>query len=327
MKSLKYISIVLVLLLGCEKQTPELFTYEGGEALDPSSDVIVLTAIPSPYSGSLTAVAFSSPTKGFIGGTNDNLLLSTDTGWTWTLPSGGSFNWIDAITFTSESEGFVTAGNSIYRTVNSGASWIHYDPNTTSNFSTLHGIAVSANYGAAVGDNGAISRTTNGGASWYNWSFTNIFNDFYDIKIVGARAFICGESGFIARTLDFTSSQWYSATTPPLTAALHKFIFPSAQTGYCVGASGTILKSENWGTSWTDISFGLGDNLNAVAFQSETSGIVAGNGGTMYYTRDGGSNWSRFSTGISTDINDLVFNGTTYVAVGYNGVIFTVPAL
>jgi photosystem II stability/assembly factor-like uncharacterized protein len=74
--------------------------------------------------------------------------------------------------------------------------------------------------------------------------------------------------------------------------------YATAQTGYAVGTSGTILKTTD-GQNWTVLKkppTGKVD-LNGVSFVDAKHGWVVGDGGTILYTDDGGTTWTQQAQG------------------------------
>src|SRR5690349_3087551 len=61
-----------------------------------------------------------------------------------------------------------------------------------------------------------------------------------------------------------------------------------ANTLVTVGASGTILRTTDGGSTWAIQSSGTGASLSGVAFKDATTGTVVGQWATILRTRDGG---------------------------------------
>jgi photosystem II stability/assembly factor-like uncharacterized protein len=99
--------------------------------------------------------------------------------------------------------------------------------------------------------------------------------------------------------------------------------FVDDQTGYAVGASGTIVKTDNGGFSWTAQDSGTQAILEAVEFRSTARGFVVGRFGRILGTLDGGQNWTVKVSGTLLHLHDVDFvgdTGTGYV-VGEGGLI------
>lgn len=103
--------------------------------------------------------------------------------------------------------------------------------------------------------------------------------------------------------------------------------FPSPQTGYAVGYSGTIIKTTDAGVNWEKLRNGdkitVGDKpFRSVFFVSEDKGYIVGDGGLFWTTSDGGDNWQAVNDFPDVDLHDIfVVNGKGYI-VGAAGKIF-----
>lgn len=87
--------------------------------------------------------------------------------------------------------------------------------------------------------------------------------------------------------------------------------FPTPETGYICGHSGTLLKTVDAGRSWQQIREGgpLGKKhqpFRAVWFVTADKGYLVGDGGLLWRTRNGGADWEALS-GLpeSADASDI----------------------
>jgi hypothetical protein len=65
--------------------------------------------------------------------------------------------------------------------------------------------------------------------------------------------------------------------------------FPTAASGFAVGAVGRILHTTDTGTTWTDQTSGSSANLHDISFASDAlRGITVGDAGTILLTTNGG---------------------------------------
>ena len=79
----------------------------------------------------------------------------------------------------------------------------------------------------------------------------------------------------------------------PQTSGTNDFLtavyFTDQNTGTVVGGFfGTILRTTNGGTTWTQQTSGTSSGLNSVVFTDSITGTVVGNGGTILRTTNGG---------------------------------------
>ncbi|MFZ0319854.1 MAG: YCF48-related protein [Candidatus Sulfotelmatobacter sp.] len=102
-----------------------------------------------------------------------------------------------------------------------------------------------------------------------------------------------------ARPASFFSKDWWllpheqnSVLRPAVTdQRLLSVSFPKPQLGWAVGDQGTILHTEDGGTSWTTQASNTIAFLRSVSFATPQLGWAAGDHGTILHTEDGGKNW------------------------------------
>jgi photosystem II stability/assembly factor-like uncharacterized protein len=101
---------------------------------------------------------------------------------------------------------------------------------------------------------------------------------------------------------------------PPLTGVWSDVEF-RGRTGYAAGNSGAVVKSEDEGATWRDVSPKLGDiPLMGVSFANANLGWAVGFFGAMARTADGGRTWTPI---VVPGLEDATF--TSVSAVGPNG--------
>ncbi len=114
---------------------------------------------------------------------------------------------------------------------------------------------------------------------------------------------MCRLSGFLIMVLALASCREQPVTneamSPPIvtldsvssgtTRTLRSLSFPSADTGYCVGDSGALLRTYNAGSSWNFSTIEPG-RLNSAFFWSDTEGLIGGQFFTLH-TRNGLASW------------------------------------
>lgn len=84
----------------------------------------------------------------------------------------------------------------------------------------------------------------------------------------------------------FAQTNWTSQTISS-TENLNKVHFIDDQVGFILGDNGTLLKTQNGGTSWQSVSTGVSHNLKTIAFSDANTGYING-----LKTSDGGQTWS-----------------------------------
>ena len=103
--------------------------------------------------------------------------------------------------------------------------------------------------------------------------------------------------------------------------------FFDANKGYMVGSSGTILGTNNGGSTWSIIPSGTTKRLYSICFTDLNNGYISGEGGTILKTINGGETWTTLTSGTTNDLFSICFpNANTGYAVSQNAIIKTTNA-
>lgn len=115
---------------------------------------------------------------------------------------------------------------------------------------------------------------------------------------------------------------WEHQHPTPTGDNLRKVVFSEPGIAWVAGEGGTVLRSNNSGSSWTRVASGTMANLNAIAFAGPAKGWIAGDTGTVLHTIDGGATWSPETSGVGTDLLSLsAVDASNVWAVGKNKTI------
>ena len=92
--------------------------------------------------------------------------------------------------------------------------------------------------------------------------------------------------------------------------------------GIAVGDSGTILKTNNGGNSWTQVSISVKKYLRDVVYQNTNTLYIAGDAGNILKSNNGGTSWTIQTSNSTAPLSSIDFlNDTLGIAVGGNGTI------
>jgi photosystem II stability/assembly factor-like uncharacterized protein len=92
-------------------------------------------------------------------------------------------------------------------------------------------------------------------------------------------------------------------------------------TGFAVSGGGIILKTTNFGGSWSSINAITSEHLEDVLFINSNTGFIVGNKGTIFKTTNSGENWIKMNSGTNKWINALSFSNNHVWVVGNDGLI------
>ncbi|MFA6431805.1 MAG: YCF48-related protein [Candidatus Margulisiibacteriota bacterium] len=303
-----------------------LFTLLCGSAFAGWSTQVSTTA------QKLNAIYLIDNAKAVAVGDNGAAIKTTD-GKTWvTSPSGLTANCNDVF-FPSLSEGYILAnGGNLVKSTDTALTFSSVALPGVGTANLLKGSSYSTTriIAASNGDAaGLVFLSSDSGANWTPLTPTNLDPQGVYLsmddggafkKWVWGKYYAGGDKdkyAILQLNDDNTLTQKYIGTL-----AIKDIIFADKNTGYAVGQSGLILKTENGGTTWAVIPpfvDGMG-TLNAVYFITTNFGWVVGDGGMVSLTDDGGANWQTY-TALLNNINDVFVRadivGSTVQAYAY----------
>jgi len=226
--------------------------------------------------------------------------------------------------------GIATAAPAAVSVGHSG--WFWGDPQPQGN--TLNGIDFGGSRGYAAGDFGTLLRTDDRGETWEGLP-TGITAPLAGVRVIDANTVVIGGACALRRSDDggrtFSRLPWTASdqSCPSPIAAFH---FPSPAVGYLMTEDGSILRTDDGGTTFarkTSVpgtrSAGGSRSPTDIFFTGRDTGVVttAGGGdGKVFRTTDGGNSWTEGASAphpVNSGPNGLTgleFIGGTGYAVG-----------
>jgi photosystem II stability/assembly factor-like uncharacterized protein len=236
----------------------------------------------------------SGPTCTALGG--DGTSLGTTDGVTWTPRYAATRASFSAASVASTTTAYALAYgvSTLFKTTDSGRSWLPSGSAYSVNASGLH--FINDRTGWIVGSAGAILKTVDGGATWTPQNAPNTIN-WYSVTTTpdGATVIIAGggpAGGMIRRSTDGGTSWTLAQVSADAVASVS---CPSD--GRCIAACGRdILLSTDGGVVWSSV-FASADYFGSVSFADALHGWAVGNS-TILATNDGGATWLPQSIGF-----------------------------
>jgi photosystem II stability/assembly factor-like uncharacterized protein len=236
--------------------------------------------------GNPLKLQFTSPQIGYIGGQNGTVLKTTDGGKTWKntrVPTSGS-DYYNAMSFASDSVGYVSSDFEFFKTSDGGSNWKKLDFNNR----ILSIDFLNEKTGYLSTYFGGVYQTIDGGETWSPRSGSADFIYFID----ELQGLLFDNYSVINRTDDgvMTVSNVYQSRYTFSWKAAH---FPTKEFGCAIGDDGAILLSHDGGRSW-QMSNPPSSNLRPyhdMHFSSSQKGMVVGEFSGIIRTANGGTHW------------------------------------
>jgi photosystem II stability/assembly factor-like uncharacterized protein len=235
----------------------------------------------------------------------------------------------------------VGSGGAVAKSVDGGQSWIFVETPffnaVTATYRTVEDVSFAdLNHGVAVGGMGIVAITSDGGANWTYPASAQAVIGTTELKSAvyhaDGKIWVCGSSGMIAYSPDHGAT--WSLQTSPISTILYGMSMNTDGIGFIACNKGTpsvskILKTNDFGATWTIENFTIGDNpsiYNVRQFGSKV--VLVGDFGYLGYSNDNGTTWTHhsYAAGTSTndELHDVVMNGEVGYAVGwYHGMLST----
>ncbi|MHA1264474.1 MAG: M50 family metallopeptidase [Candidatus Helarchaeota archaeon] len=199
-----------------------------------------------------------------------SLFITRDGGDSWspqiTFPNFAFPFWnaLNDVFFINESHGWMLYQMGIYggnfstqilHTNNSGESWV--TSSSTINMSVTKFYFKDHMNGWAFGPSGELYYTNDSGITWQNQSslVNTSLNDIYFLN--NTTGWICGANGTLLHTRN-GGYNWTNFSNRSLYGDLRGVFFPTANSGYIIGATSGIFVSYDAGQTWQSINIHFG---------------------------------------------------------------------
>ena len=171
----------------------------------------------------------------------------------------------------------------------------------------------------AVGNNGKILKTSTGGNGWSLYVVNNTVN-YNSVSSAGNYYFLSASNGRVYKTSVNVINLTEQNTG--VTASLNSVTFLDSLNGFACGANGTVIKTTNGGTNWTNTNNNIGSViLNSVSFKDLNNGVIVGDSGKVFLTSNGGLNWTLQPSLTNRNLLNVKYYNQGIVIVGEYGVI------
>ncbi len=227
---------------------------DGGAIFHTGDSGATWTLQKSGGSTALLKIAVIDSQKACVAGEHGLILCTVDGGANWVATKFEDLVFFD-IAFTDPNHGWAVGEfSTIVRTIDGGKTWtvqvggkrlVTLDPYFALDFK-------DAENGMVLGLNGIYMATSDGGNTWKAGKLPNQNHSFYAevaAPVDGSVAYYAGgENGMTGRIVDEKVIRTATATSNSITSIAFKSNF-----GLAVGLSGTVMRSEDGGQTWTQL--------------------------------------------------------------------------
>jgi photosystem II stability/assembly factor-like uncharacterized protein len=274
-----------------------------------------------------TVGLFGVATAGFAGsgdtiwaGIGDSIVISTDSGKSWTyaggaIPSVG----ILCLSYLGSKLFAGTEYTGVFRSSDNGASWLEANEGIT-NVEIPSLSALGANLFAGTGDVG-VFHTTDSGTTWIALDSGLHYNNTFQSVYASPSLLIAGTDGTgVYRSTD-NGNSWTQPFLQLFGFAINTFCASGGNLFAGTYGSGVYVSTDD-GMIWTSASASNIALSTSTVWALDTIGtnIIGGTTAGAFWSSDGGMNWSQ-STSISDTVYALGTNGAIIFA-GTSGGVF-----
>lgn len=285
-------------------------------------------------SGDLVSVYFTSSEKGWVGGDDGYLAMTTDAGRSWSRHLLGSKESVNEIYFRNNDNGYVLIGHKIFMTKDGGKNWRENIIIQAKDYKGLTPEFLSIRFadkkhGWIVGSisndkdevvDSLILQTSDGGENWSR-IITSFKKELYHLDFVNeSTGWIVGNKGLILSTTDGGVS-WVRQAAGAEDVNLYNVDFRDSKNGIVVGGKGTVLRTENGGMTWEKIRVSESKSLLRVSFADDKTGWTVGTGGNIFRTDDRGKTWIKQESQTNDSLYGLFIEKKNGWAVGKSGLV------
>jgi len=271
--------------------------------------------------GSLEDIFFTEDgLNGWAVGRYGVILHTNDGGAVWEEQGNLAESNLKGVYFYDADHGWVCGLSGILiKTEDGGDNWVEVDCGFGNSFMDIwadeNGLVL------ACGGWGIIIRSTNFGVTWSSYTISS--EEFLwgiDMQEGGDRGVCVGNWGEAYLTNDGGQS-WQKVQTG-VSEYLRDVYFEEDGTCWVCGDFGTIIRSDDGGSSWSSVDGASQDTMYQIVLEDEC-GWVGGEVGTLWSTSDGGDHWETVQIETERSIKGLCqpHLNLAYL-VGVQGIIF-----
>lgn len=253
---------------------------EDGMVLRTSDGGASWEVLPSGVQGNLYAVHFIDINNGWAGGRDGTMIRTWNGGDSWSAMDIPNDNAVRDIDFLDSEVGAITMFEPSY-------DW--------------------------PGFKQFVYVTRDGGSSWAYGSLFAGFHDSYSAVAIANSSMmtevLAGEAPYTASAMyrSTDGGEIWSEQPDEMFGSLFGIDYFPGGTGFTVGSSGAVLRTENSGSSWSPATPGIID-IMGVDYVDPDTAICVGYHGLILRTTNGGEDWTLVDGGMTSDMLSVSFS-------------------
>lgn len=291
---------------------------------DDGGDTWETQNFPS-VTGDLTDVFFMNPDTGWIVGTYQIVLKTTDGGNTWTKIQNyltahkcfWSVSFTDALHGCAVGDWLLDDKGFIMVTNDGGMSWTETTPDWATNYQDV--FFLDSLTGWACGRDGNLVKTTDGGNTWINKSIPGSHNDilFFDEQ----QGLLLGD--FETSISTDGGETWDGPFQIGIMSSQRNMMSWDFNKVVSVGYGGSINQSVDGGRNWNRLYRGLSSGVKQIAFFDPLNGLLIESFPyqSLKKTHDGGYNWNSDSLVPQGPFYEMEVSGNSAYLLNYTSQI------
>ncbi|WP_166637297.1 YCF48-related protein [Algoriphagus boseongensis] len=278
--------------------------------------------LPFQFEGRILDLHFINPNLGWAVGENGLFLETKDGGESWKkidLSFSGNLFKVEGL---NPNFGIIVGeGGKIFTTTDSGQNWKAIQSGTSND---LFGLQIlNENLLFLSGSDGIVLKSTNKGQSLEPIP-TSTTADLFEISFTSPLiGYLAGENGVLLKTINGGASWSTLVSGVNVTLRDLSTTVANPQIVLAVGDEGTVIQSNNSGSSFVKVSLGTGftKNVKGIGFlPSSLSVWICGTDGYLASSTNGGRNFTLRQNGYRNDFSGIDFkNETQGFVVGQKG--------
>jgi photosystem II stability/assembly factor-like uncharacterized protein len=293
-------------------------------------------SVVSGVTESLRDIRFPEPQLGWAVGDNSTVLKTTDGGESWGMQNPETQASLYSISFINSSTAWAVGANGAILRMSNGGGSILYPPSLVTPLAKTTGlsnqltltwnpVSQAISYQLQIASDPSFASywivTNQSSLSASSWSGSGLKTNavyYWHVRCVSSQ----GTTPWSSTWSFATGGKDWKAQIGTCSRSLESVYFIDGNTGWVVGAAGTIMKTTDGGATWTDQSYVTSSSLYSVRFANSLSGWAVGGGGTILKTTDGGLSWAPQASGTTNDLYAVRFvDASSGWAVGSSGTI------